>query len=131
MTMQQMVWLFFSFSGRIDRSVYALASLFVLTVQAFIVYRYLQPLLGTLATGAFDPAELLAQTPMSRVQSGLFLLGQLVHISLAVKRIHDFGKSGFFGILFLFGGIFVFIALCLIPGGRGPNRYGQQSNAPK
>lgn len=129
--MKQMAWLFFSFSGRIDRSIYALAGLFVLIVQAFIVYRYLQPMLGTLANGDFDPAELLMQTPMSNAQSGLFLLGQLVHISLAAKRIHDFGKSGFFGILFMFGGLFVYIALCLIPGTPGPNRHGQHSNAPR
>lgn len=129
--MKQMAWLFFSFSGRIDRSVYALAGLFVLIVQAFVVYLYLQPLLGTLASGEFDPAELLVQTPMTNMQSGLFLLGQLVHIALAAKRIHDFGKSGFFGILFIFAGLFVYIALCLIPGTQGPNRHGQRSNAPR
>lgn len=129
--MKQMVWLFFSFSGRIDRSVYALAGLFVFTVQAFIVYRYLQPLLGTLADGNFDPIETLALSPMTNLQSGIFLLGQFVHISLAAKRIHDFGKSGLFAFLFLFAGLVAFFALCLIPGTQGPNRYGQYPNAPR
>jgi len=129
--MKQMAWLFFGFSGRIDRSVYALAGLFVFTVQAFIVYQYLQPLLGTLANGNFDPAETLVLSPMTNLQSGLFLLGQLLHIALAGKRIHDFGKSGFFALLFLFAGLIAYLALCLIPGTPGPNKYGQRSNAPK
>jgi len=129
--MKQMVWLFFGFSGRIDRSIYALAGLFVFTVQALIVYQYLQPLLGTLANGNFDPAETLALSPMTNLQSGLFLLGQIVHIALAAKRIHDFGKTGFFAILFFFAGLIAYLALCLIPGTPGPNKYGQRSNAPK
>lgn len=129
--MKQMAWLFFGFSGRIDRSIYALAGLFVFTVQAFIVYQYLQPLLGTLANGNFDPAETLAMSPMTNLQSGIFLLGQFVHIALAAKRIHDFGRSGVFAILFMFAGVIAFLGLCLIPGTPGPNKYGQHSNAPK
>lgn len=129
--MTQMAWLFFGFSGRIDRSVYALAGLLIFTVQAFIVYRYLQPLLDTLANGDFDPAETLALSPMTNLQSGFFLLGQLLHIALAAKRIHDFGRSGFFAILFMFAGLIAYIALCLVPGTPGPNKYGQRTNAPK
>lgn len=129
--MMRMAWLFFGFTGRIDRSVYALAGLLVFTVQMFIVYRYLQPVLGELATGAFDPSETLVLSPMTNVQSGIFLLGQLAHIALAAKRIHDFGRSGFFALLFMFAGLVAYLALCLIPGTPGPNRHGARSNAPK
>ncbi len=129
--MAQMAWLFFGFSGRIDRSVDALAGLFVFTVQVFIVYRYLQPVLGTLANGDFDPAQTLVLSPMTNLQSAVFLLGQLAHIALAAKRIHDFGRSGFFALLFMFAGLIAYLALCLIPGTPGPNKYGQRSNAPK
>ena len=129
--MGQMAWLFFGFSGRIDRSVYALAGLLVFTVQAFIVYRYLQPLLGTLANGGFDPALTLEMSPMTELQSGIFLLGQLIHVALAAKRIHDFGRSGFFALLFMFAGLIAYLVLCLMPGTPGPNKYGQRSNAPK
>lgn len=128
--MKQMAWLFFGFSGRIDRSVYALAGLLVFTLQALIVYQYLQPLFHTLADGTFDPVERLALSPMSNLQSGLFLLGQLVHITLAAKRIHDFGRSGIFALLFMFAGLIAYFALCLIPGTPGPNRHGQRTNAP-
>ena len=129
--MAQMAWLFFGFAGRIDRTVYALAGLFVFIVQMFIVYRYLQPLLGTLADGTFDPSETLVLSPMTNVQSGIFLLGQLAHIALAAKRIHDFGRSGFFALLFMFAGLVAYFALCLIPGNPGPNKHGQRTNAPK
>ena len=129
--MAQMAWLFFGFSGRIDRSVYALAGLFVFTLQVFIVYRYLQPLLGTLANGDFDPALTLELSPMTELQSGIFLLGQLAHIALAAKRIHDFGRSGFFALIFMFAGLIAYLVLCLVPGTPGPNKHGQRSNAPK
>ncbi|MBE0694148.1 MAG: DUF805 domain-containing protein [Aquamicrobium sp.] len=129
--MMQMAWLFLGFSGRIDRSVYALAGLFVFVVQMFVVYRYLQPFLGTLANGNFDPSETLVLSPMTNFQSGIFLLGQLAHIALAAKRIHDFGKSGFFALLFMFAGLVAYLALCLIPGTPGPNKYGARTNAPK
>ena len=129
--MAQMAWLFFAFTGRIDRTVYALAGLFVFVVQMFIVYRYLQPVLGELANGTFDPAETLVLSPMTNVQSGIFLVGQLCHIALAAKRIHDFGRSGFFALLFMFAGVVAYLALCLIPGTRGPNKYAARTNAPK
>ena len=129
--MMQMAWLFFGFTGRIDRGVYALAGLLVFVVQMFIVYRYLQPVLGTLASGDFDPAETLALSPMTNVQSAIFLLGQLAHIALAAKRLHDFGKSGFFALLFMFAGLIAYLGLCLIPGNPGPNKHGTRPNAPK
>lgn len=128
--MKQMAWLFFSFSGRIDRSVYALAALLVFTLQVLIVYLYLQPMLGMLADGTLDPAEALVLSPMSNLQSGLFLAGQFVHVALAAKRLHDFGRSGFFAILFIFAGLIAYFGLCLIPGTPGHNRYGLRSNMP-
>jgi uncharacterized membrane protein YhaH (DUF805 family) len=129
--MMQMGWLFFGFTGRIDRSVYALAGLLVFVVQMFIVYRYLQPVLGQLADGSFDPGATLALSPMTNVQSAVFLLGQLAHIALAAKRIHDFGRSGFFALLFMFAGLIAYLLLCLLPGTPGPNKYGSRPNAPK
>ncbi len=129
--MMQMGWLFFGFTGRIDRSVYALAGLLVFIMQMFIVYRYLQPVLGQLADGSFDPGVTLALSPMTNVQSAVFLLGQLAHIALAAKRIHDFGRSGFFALLFMFAGLIAYLLLCLLPGTPGPNKYGSRPNTPK
>lgn len=129
--MKQMIWLFFGFTGRIDRAVYALAALLVFVVQMFIVYRYLMPVLGQLANGDFDPAQTLVLSPMTNIQSGIFLLGQLAHIALAAKRIHDFGQSGFFALLFMFAGLIAYLGLCLVPGNPGPNKYGSRPNVPK
>lgn len=129
--MRQMIWLFFGFNGRIDRSVYALAGLLVFVVQMFIVYRYLMPVLGELASGDFDPAQTLVLSPMTNLQTGIFLFGQLAHIALGAKRIHDFGQSGFFALLFMFAGLIAYLGLCLVPGNPGPNKYGARRNAPK
>jgi uncharacterized membrane protein YhaH (DUF805 family) len=47
-------------------------------------------------------------------------------IAIAVKRWHDFGKSGWFQMLAIvpYAGILVEIILGFIPGTRGANRFG-------
>ena len=125
----QLAWLFFGFSGRIDRSVYALAALLVFVVQMFIIYRYLLPYLGLLASGTLGPEEALVLDPMSALESVAFLVAQVSHVALAAKRIHDFGKSGFFALLFVLAGFIAYIFLCVVPGTPGPNAYGQRTNA--
>jgi uncharacterized membrane protein YhaH (DUF805 family) len=52
------------------------------------------------------------------------------HLAIAAKRLHDFGRSGWYSLLFLIGDIIVFLLLCIPQGMKGPNRYGQQTNSP-
>lgn len=56
----------------------------------------------------------------------LSVLAGIPEISIAVRRLHDTGRSGWFLLLYLIpgiGSIIVFI-LMLLPGERGANSYG-------
>jgi uncharacterized membrane protein YhaH (DUF805 family) len=118
----QLIWLFFRTSGRVSRTAYFLSGLLVAIVQAFPLYRF------TLAVEG---------SPEGEVWSILFLVAFLAslwsNIALAVKRLHDFDKPGMAAVM-LFVPVVSFVALfvlCLFPGSKGPNRYGQRSNAPQ
>lgn len=54
----------------------------------------------------------------------------LSHLALCAKRLHDFGYSGWFGLFFVLGDIFVFLILCMPNSTPGPNKYGRIVNAP-
>jgi len=117
--LQQLIWLFFSFSGRVDRRAFALTGLLLYLARLYPVYRML--LAGN------NEAE---ATYWGGVLIVLFGFLMISHMALAVKRLHDFDRSGWFAVLFIIGDIFVFLFLCLPQGTNGPNRYGQRPNAP-
>lgn len=115
----QFFWLFFSFSGRVDRAAYFLGGLFLLIVQFFALYRFMQYEEGS--AGSETWAFIFFVT----------VIGALIsNIALAAKRLHDFGKPAPFALLFVVGGVIMYIVLCFVPGDPGPNRYGEQTNAP-
>lgn len=122
MSLSQLIWLFFGFSGRISRAAYFLAALLMSVILAFLLYRALlaQEASGGEA-GAWDAALSLS-----------IFVSLWAQAALGVKRLHDFGKPAIFAIaLFLPAlNIIGFIVLCLIPGDRGPNSYGRLTNAP-
>lgn len=119
MTAQQILWLFFSFSGRVNRAAYALAGLLLLLTQFFLVYRI-----------AMTPED----TPASSFWGGLFLVAAGValvsNLALAAKRLHDLGKPGWISVVFIVAGVIMYLVLCFLPGDEGPNRYGRSTNAP-
>jgi uncharacterized membrane protein YhaH (DUF805 family) len=116
---RQLIWLFFSFSGRVDRQVFALAGLLLYLARIYPFYR-------VIAAGDDQAA--------ATAWAGVFLiavLGSLFsHIALAAKRLHDFDRPGWFAAFFLVGDLFVFIGLCIPVGTPGPNQYGATTNAP-
>lgn len=121
MPSNQMFWLFFGFSGRISRAAYFLAGMLMMVVVVFIAYR-----LGlTQEVGGNDA-----------LWSGVFSVALLVSLwaqaALGAKRLHDLDKPGMFAALLFVPALnFVaFIALCLIPGTQGANRFGRVTNAP-
>jgi uncharacterized membrane protein YhaH (DUF805 family) len=117
----QIYWLFFGFSGRIARAPYLLAALFMMVILTFLLYRLMLAQEAGRPTEAWDVALSLAMLASLWTQA-----------ALGAKRFHDFGKPGlaaialFIPILNAIG----FIALCIIPGDRGPNAYGERTNAP-
>lgn len=119
MSRQQFFWLFFGFSGRVNRTAYALGGLLLYLLRLFPLYRVM---------AAPDEAT-------ATYWGGIFLLASFLslalHVPLAAKRLHDMGKPGWIGFFFIIADILMYIPLCLIPGDAGPNRYGARPNAPK
>lgn len=115
----QLIWLFFSFSGRVNRAAYFLGGLFLFILQFFALYRFMQYEEGTAGSATWALVFFVA------VIAALFS-----NIALAAKRLHDFGKPAPFALAFVVAGVVMYIVLCFIPGDPGPNRYGAQTNAP-
>jgi uncharacterized membrane protein YhaH (DUF805 family) len=115
----QFAWLFLGLSGRVNRAAYFLAGILLYMARAYPVYR----IIGAPSEEAAAPwgAALI-----------LITIGTLYpQIALAVKRLHDFDRPGWFALLFVVADFFMFLFLCFAPGTQGPNRYGSQTNAPK
>ena len=119
MNPQRFLWLFFSFSGRVDRRAFALAGMLLYLIRAYPIYRMV------MANGDED---------VLAFWMGIFVLifGVLIlsHLALCAKRLHDFGYAGWFGLFFLIGDIFLFLILCMPNSAPGRNQYGNRPNAP-
>lgn len=113
------IWLFFGFSGRVSRAAYIPAGLLLYVARFYPVYRIM----------AADGVE-----SVESFWAGMFLLviaGTLIsHLALAVKRLHDMGRPGWFAAVFLVGDFLVYLFLCIAPGQAGPNRYGARPDTP-
>ncbi|MEW9807232.1 DUF805 domain-containing protein [Mesorhizobium marinum] len=117
----KLIWLFFRFTGRVSRAAYFLAGLLLAIVQAFLLYRF------TLVAEDSAAGQTLAAAFWI-----VMVVAIWANVALSVKRLHDIGKPGHIAIALFIPiiSILAFIALCLIPGERGPNRYGPHPNAP-
>ncbi len=121
MTLSQIRWLFFGFSGRISRAAYILAALLMTLILGFLLYRIV---LAQEAGGAVEAWDILFSIAIF-----VSLWGQA---ALGIKRLHDMGRPGIFAVaLFLpMLNVIAFLALCILPGEAGPNAYGARSNEP-
>ncbi|HTV69911.1 MAG TPA: DUF805 domain-containing protein [Rhizobiaceae bacterium] len=114
----QLIWLFFHFSGRVDRAAYFLAGVLLYMARFYPVYRVI---------GAPDQAT---ATSWAGVLILVTLASIYPHLALAAKRFHDFNRPGAFAAFFIVADFFLFLFLCFAPGNPGPNQYGKQTNAP-
>jgi uncharacterized membrane protein YhaH (DUF805 family) len=117
----QILWLFFGFSGRLSRAAYFLAGMMMMIIVVFISYRIM---LSHEASGTGGIWETLFS---------IALIASLwAQAALGAKRFHDLDKAGTFAALLFvpFLNFITFVALCFIPGTRGPNSYGAVTNAP-
>ena len=118
---RQMLWLFFSVSGRVARTPYILASLLLNMTTVYLVYRiYLVP----------EGSDESVFWGLIFIVVGVVCTWSV--IALTVKRVHDFGKPGLLWLLLVVPvvSIIAFIVFCAHPGDDGPNQYGALTNSP-
>ncbi len=100
--------LYFSSHGRLSRKQYWLASLPLIGAQVLaevLIRSEIEPLLAVL----------------------LYLAIAIPSFVITIKRLHDRGRSGWFASIAaipLLGAIWLLIEAGLLPGVRGPNRFG-------
>lgn len=121
MSLEQIRWLFFGFSGRISRMAYLLAALLMTVVLAFLLYRVAVAQEIDRAVEFWDV-----------LFSAAILVSLWGQAALGIKRIHDLGRPGIFAVALFIPMLnaLAFVALCLIPGDEGANSYGATTNAP-
>lgn len=114
-------WLFFGLKGRISRIAFLLGGLMMTVITFFVLYRM---------SGAEDQEQ--AFQFWNTVLSVVVFVSLWCQAALAVKRLHDIGRPGIFAIAMFVPlvNFVAFIALCLIPGEQGPNKYGAIANRP-
>ena len=117
----QLIWLFFRFSGRVSRAAYFLAGLLLAIVQAFLLYRF-----------TLVPEDSTAGQMWAVAFWVVVLVSIWSSVALGVKRLHDIGRPGILAAALFVPliSILAFVALCLIAGEEGPNRYGDRANSP-
>ena len=131
-------WLFLSFSGRVDRLVYFLANLLIAVIQLIPVWKATMAImpLGPETLMNADIEQIIQMSPdfafWWSITSFIAFIMLWPYFALGAKRCHDVGWHGFFAITLAIPllQLVAFIALCLIPGNPGPNRYGARQNAP-
>lgn len=126
----------FSFSGRIRRKDFWITSI-ILWIAFGVIYGVLFMLFGGMAaltamTMDSDSSETAAVAGSMMMLFGvsvlLFIPYMISSFSLAVRRWHDLGKSGWWvlvGLIPVIGGLYAFIMTGFIEGTRGPNPYGE------
>ena len=117
-----MRWFFFGISGRISRLPYLLAMLFILAVgMAILSFFFSMTAAGELYVTSHPVVWIYG------------IISQWVTVTLAIKRLHDFNKTGFFSLaLFVpLVAVLALVLLCTIPGTPGPNAYGDHTDRPK
>ena len=115
----QLLWLFFSLSGRVAPSAYFLAGLLLVIAQALPLYHFLQA----------EPGSDV-HTGWAQILVFVVLLTWWPSFALAAKRFHDFGKPTYFALISLIFTPLVLLVLACFRSDPGPNRYGTRSNAP-
>ena len=116
---RNLLWLLFSFQGRIPRSSFWVASLLaaiVVMVALFVVASVIFMTSGGKTVGVV------------RILFVPFYIGHIwVSLALQVKRWHDRNMSGWWSLINLIpfiGPLFAFVQIGLLRGTEGPNQYG-------
>ena len=115
-----MVWLFARFDGRIGREVFWLGNIFLVAVLAVVLRPSVDPETGQVALHSGGLGVML------------IIAAMISSLAIGAKRLHDVNASGLLAALLLVPlvSVLVTVALGLVPGTAGPNKYGEWSDAP-
>jgi len=107
-------WIMFSFEGRVNRTVYWIYSVVILSVVYWAIF-----LLFTLIGGEQGANIGYVIGSLVTIWSGL---------AIGIKRCHDRGRPGLFVLLAFLPlvNIWYFIEVAFLPGVEGPNEYGDK-----
>jgi uncharacterized membrane protein YhaH (DUF805 family) len=113
-------WLFFGFGGRISRQAYWLGFFFIVAILALTVQPAIDPQTGSPALRGGGLAVVA------------LLVAIIANIAIGVKRLHDFNAPGMFAATLLvpFLSVIATLAIGLLPGNPGPNRFGDAPDIP-
>lgn len=117
----QLIWFFFRFKGRVNRAAYFLGWLFVNVIQVFPLYRF-----------TLVPEESAEGQRWALLFAIVLIVSIWSTIALTVKRLHDIGRPGIISAALVVPviSLIAFVALCVMRGDPGPNRYGREANSP-
>jgi len=117
------LWVFARFDGRIGRQVYWLSNILLVAVLALFVRPVVDPQTNQVSV------ELGA---VGAVGAVALLLALVSSLAVGAKRLHDFGASGLFAGLLVVPllSLIVTVVIGVVPGTRGPNRYGAAADQP-
>ena len=109
-------WLFFGFRGRIGREAYWLSFFFIVAILAVALQPDIDPETGALSLRGGALAVIA------------MLVAVVANLAIGIKRLHDFNAPGMFAVALFIPGLSVIatLAIGLIPGSRGPNRFGDK-----
>lgn len=120
------LWLFFGMRGRLSRYPFFLANMLVSLVGALPFYKYV------LAQQNFWSGGFMHVQFWETASTIALLAAFWPMFTLGAKRFQDLGRPGIYALVMLVPVLSIvgFVALCLMPGQPGPNRYGARTNAP-
>lgn len=121
---QPLKWVWFSFSGRLNRKAYWLKG-FVLVGMVGLAVQVFAVLAGLLA-GTSDLGAILGTSALLVVALPMMVFNFWVGLAISVKRAHDLGHSGWWLLFFLVPiyNLWIAIVMGFFRGTPGPNAYG-------
>lgn len=114
---QNLLWLFFGASGRINRRVYAMACALSYMARFFAAYQFVR------YSTEGEPSVAWATIMLATI-----ILSLWSNVMLSIKRLHDCDLPGGWAIPTILLDLLAIFVLALMPGTPRPNRHGDQTN---
>lgn len=122
---QPLKWVWFSFSGRLNRKAYWLKGFVLMSIISGAVQLFAL-LVGMLFDGGSGIGAVVGGIGLLIVTLPMIVFNVWVGFALGVKRAHDLGHSGWWLLLFIvpFYNIWMAIMMAFFQGTPGPNNFG-------